>query len=96
MDCAGFSPHIWHNAPNLDIKLLRAINRFLQISIEKCPGSDFYGCAHDLLLNYYIRKNHGSVASVKKIPFYANDCEPIKNMLIENQCFMILDCPGFD
>jgi hypothetical protein len=38
----------------------------------------------------------GSVASVKKIPFYANDCEPIKNVFIDNQDFMILDCPGFD
>jgi hypothetical protein len=38
----------------------------------------------------------GSVASVKKIPFYVNDCEPIKNIFIENQGFMILDCPGFD
>jgi hypothetical protein len=38
----------------------------------------------------------GSVASVKKILFYANDCEPIKNKFIENQGFMILNCPGFD
>jgi hypothetical protein len=41
-------------------------------------------------------KSPGSVASVKKILFYANDCEPIKNNFIENQGFMILDCPGFD
>ena len=40
--------------------------------------------------------NFGSVASVKKILFYANDCEPFKNNFIENQGFMILDCPGFD
>jgi hypothetical protein len=38
----------------------------------------------------------GSVASVKKILFYDNDWEPIKNNFIENQGFMILDCPGFD
>jgi hypothetical protein len=43
-----------------------------------------------------IASSRGSVAAVKKIPFYVNDCEPIKNIFIENQGFMILDCPGFD
>ena len=38
----------------------------------------------------------GSVASVKKIPFYANDCEPIKIYLVEYQRYMISDYHDFD
>ena len=41
-------------------------------------------------------KLDGSVAFVKKLPFYANNDERFKNNFVEYQRFTILDCQDFD